>query len=78
MNQQQIETTVLAVLAAILKIEASVDSTRKNTPQWDSLKHIEVIFSVEDEMGVLFSEEEMAGLDSVAGIIETVLQHHAA
>jgi acyl carrier protein len=78
MNRQQLETIVLATLAVILKCELSLDSSRKNTDQWDSLKHIEVIFALEDEFNIQFSEEEMGKLDSVSKIIEKVLAYHEA
>jgi len=73
MDRQQIETVVLTVLATVLKCHVNGDSTRKNTPQWDSLKHIEVIFAIEDELGLQFSEEALAGLDSVAHIVDGAL-----
>lgn len=36
--------------------------SRESMPVWDSLKHVDLIFAVEDEFGVTFSEEEMAEL----------------
>lgn len=78
MNQQQIQRSVLSALAAVLKCEVDADTSRENTPQWDSLKHIEIIFVVEDELGIEFSEMDMAGLDSVTRIVGMALTLHAA
>lgn len=78
MDHQQIERSVRAALAAVLKCEVDADTSRLNTPQWDSLKHIEIIFAVEDELDIEFSEKEMAGLDSVARIVDLALTLHAA
>lgn len=78
MDRHQIETVVLAVLASMLKREVDLNSSRHNTPQWDSLKHIEIIFAVEDELDIEFSEEEMATLDSVAKIVALAITSHAA
>lgn len=78
MDRDEIEAVILAVLAAVLKCEVDLNSSRHNTPQWDSLKHIEVIFAVEDELDLEFSEEEMAALDSVSRIVELALSPHAA
>ena len=36
--------------------------SREALPVWDSLKHVDLIFAVEDEFGVTFGEEEMAEL----------------
>ncbi len=77
MDRQQIEAVVMAVLATVLKCEIGLDVSRKNTPQWDSLKHIEVIFAVEDELGFQFSEEELASLNSVTKIVDLSLNRNA-
>jgi len=80
MDRNQIEQTVLAVLTAVLKhpFDGNGDVTRENTASWDSLKHIEVMFALEDELGAEFSEEELVMLDSVTKIVDAVLAKHAA
>lgn len=80
MERVQIEQTVLTVLTAILKqpFRAGADITRQNTPSWDSLKHIEIMFALEDELGTEFSEDELATLDSVVKIVDALLNKHAA
>lgn len=78
MNRQQIEAVVISVLVAVLKCEITKESSRKNTPKWDSLKHIQVIFTVEDELGLRFLEETLAGLDSVDSIVKAALELHEA
>ena len=72
MNQEELEYTITSVLEVILKCEIDRDSTRKNTPLWDSLKHIEVVFALEDELKIQFPESELAKLESVQQIIEIV------
>lgn len=79
MDRQQVEEVVLSVMAALLKCPVSKESQRKNTPQWDSLKHIEVIFAIEDELGLEFSEDRLSTLDSVERIVESAMDIlHAA
>jgi acyl carrier protein len=80
MDRIQIEQTVLAVLVTILKrqFHDRADITRQNTPSWDSLKHIEIMFALEDELGAEFSEEELVMLDSATKIVDAVLAKHAA
>ena len=51
---------------------------RASEPGWDSIKHIELIFALEDAFGMLFGEEELAGLDSSYAIIAAVERHLAA
>lgn len=78
MNRDQIEQTVLTVLTAVLKrpFPPGIDIQRRDTPGWDSLKHIEIMFSLEDELGTEFSEDELASLNSVGRIVEAVLAKH--
>lgn len=70
--------TVLDALRVVLKTEVNADTSVHNTPQWDSLRHIEVIFAVEDATGVQFDEEELGELDSVARIVAAIQAKHAA
>lgn len=80
MDRIQIEQTVLAVLTAILKrpFSDSTDITRQSTANWDSLKHIEIMFALEEELGTEFSEEELVSLDSMSKIVDAVSAKHAA
>lgn len=79
MNRNQIEQIVTMVLSTILqrRFEAGAEITRKNTPNWDSLKHMEIMFALEDELGIEFSEDALAELDSADKIIDAVLNRHA-
>lgn len=76
MDRNQIGQKVLAVLAGVLKCEVSLESDAENTSSWDSLKHIEIIFAVEDELGVQFSEDELSGLKNVSSIVDAALTRH--
>lgn len=77
MGRQQIEADILSILGNILKCEIILNSSRENTPQWDSLKHIEIIFCLEEELAVEFSEEQLKQLNSVRQIVE-IAKNYAA
>lgn len=70
MQRHEIEERVLDVLSAALKCPVTTVSRRADIPAWDSLKHIELVFAIEDELELQFNEAELAALDSVAAIIE--------
>lgn len=72
MDRQQIESAVLAVIGTVLKIQASPETSRSGSAAWDSLKHVEIMFALEDEFDMVFSEEELSGLDSVKAIIQRI------
>ena len=48
--------------------ELSEDSNAQNTPRWDSLRHIEVIFAVESAYHVRFTMPEIASLRKLGDI----------
>jgi acyl carrier protein len=53
------------IVGNILGVESSSlneHSNASNVPQWDSLRHIEVIFAVESAYQVRFTMPEIAGL----------------
>ncbi len=78
MNRQEIESGVVDVISGVLKCDVDLTSSRDNLYQWDSLKHIEIVFALEDEMGIRFAEEELAELDSVSDIVERITARHEA
>jgi acyl carrier protein len=51
---------------------------RGQISEWDSLKHMEIVFAVEDSLGIEFREEELLDLNSIAAICEAVERHRAA
>jgi acyl carrier protein len=42
------------------------------TEPWDSLRHVELIFSIEDEFGVRFEEAELPNLTSLDALVKAV------
>ena len=71
---------VRRLLALILNVDipAGQDFHRDGEPKWDSLKHIEIIFALEDEFGIQFNEECLVSLVSVRAIVAAVESCHAA
>lgn len=80
MDRTAIESTVIATISSVIKrpLTEGVTATRENVAEWDSLKHIEIMFALEDAFGTEFSEEELAALDSVAKITAAAAGRHAA
>jgi acyl carrier protein len=71
MNELEIESTVLAVLETILKRPFTLESKRQDYDNWDSLQHIQVIFAIEDELGIHFPEDVLSKLESVRSIVDS-------
>jgi acyl carrier protein len=46
--------------------------SRENIGSWDSLRHVELIFAIEDAFGISFEEPEMERLVSLQSIVEAL------
>ena len=64
-----IENKVISVISKVLKEDVDKNTTRKDCSKWDSLKHIEVIFAIEDEFEIEFTEEEMYKMNDVSSFV---------
>lgn len=73
-------TEVRALLRTILGIAAKQDAElrRADLDAWDSLKHMEIVFALEDRYGVCFDESEFPALDTSAAITAALRRHLAA
>lgn len=80
MADTNLRAAIAGVLAQVLELPeaACADLARSEQPKWDSLRHLELVFALEDTFGVRFSAEEIAGLTSVASIAEVVRGRLAA
>lgn len=66
-----LQTGVRRLLARVLKIAEmpAGELRRPDVPSWDSLRHIELVFALEDEYGVQFEPSEFARLGSASDIV---------
>ncbi len=58
-------------------VVATPELTAQDVDEWDSLSHIRVIVSIEEEFGIRFSVSEISGLKNVgeiAALIESKLK----
>jgi len=68
-----IEGRVRALLSELLQVDASSgEMRRKDVAAWDSLKHVDLIFLIEEEFDVILAEDDMAEADSVSAIVDLV------
>jgi acyl carrier protein len=77
---EALEAEIRELLIMILKLPQphAIDVVRGSVPQWDSLKHMELVFALEDRFGVQFGEDEFPQLDSPRAITAKILSHRAA
>jgi len=72
MTRAQVDATVRDVLQTALErpVPPGENVSRAGEARWDSVRHIEILFMLEDALGITFEEDELAGLDSVNAIVE--------
>ena len=67
-------------LSRAFDIDASAitpEMSQLNTPAWDSLGHLKLVFEIEDVFGVRLSTEEIPRVTSVARLQEVLIRHQA-
>lgn len=76
----QMETEVQDLLQRILGLQGlpSARLIRADIEAWDSLKHMEIVFALEDRYGVQFDEAEFPTLDATDTIASALQRHLAA
>lgn len=66
---------VVAIMSRVLNVpagELGEDASPDTVKNWDSLKHMALILSLEEDLGVTFSDDEIAGTLTVRGIVDIV------
>ena len=78
--REQIDEVLSEVLTIALgrPIAPGEEVAREDEPTWDSLKHLQILFAIEDAFGIHFSVEEMASAASVSDLKAKVLASHSA
>ena len=63
---------IAEIFSTLFDMEISVDSniSMDNNEEWTSIKHIEIIVTLEDELGVKFKTGDIPKMTSLKKIIE--------
>jgi putative acyl carrier protein len=68
------EEQIVLILSQLLerKINVGEEVSANTEANWDSMKHIEIIMTLEEEFGISFAPEDIPQLKSLSKIIEKV------
>jgi acyl carrier protein len=75
MAGDEIEDRVRGVLIEVFGLDAGevgADTSTDTVKEWDSLQHLTVVLSLEEEFGIEFSDEEVASLVTFPLIVAIV------
>lgn len=80
MADEHIRRRVSKIVALVLGVDPAIASTLAvdSSPEWDSLRHIEIILAVEDEFGVKVPEGLFRSMSSVDAITAQVVTLRAS
>lgn len=69
-----VDEGIAEILSLVLARPVSPGETlsRDDEPKWDSLKHLEIIFALEEAFDVAFSAEEIGSVKSSADLVAKV------
>ena len=72
MTRDDVQRIVDEVLVQVLAVPADSVSTltRDGAEPWTSLAHVEIFFSLEEELGIKLSDDDMAFAESRDDLIE--------
>lgn len=69
------EDKIKEILATILEIDqadVNNDTNPDTVSSWDSLRHMKLVFAIEDEYDVQFSDDQIIQLTDVGKIINCI------
>lgn len=69
------------IVASVLSVDANTlsdESNALNTPNWDSMRHIELMLAVEIAFGVSFDMSEMVSMQNLGDMRQLLVQKGAS
>ncbi|MDA5192510.1 acyl carrier protein [Govanella unica] len=71
---------ITEILSLVLQKDfaSGIEISRETEEGWDSLKHVELIFALEDAFEVSFDENDMTQMTSIDAIVACIETYNAA
>jgi acyl carrier protein len=66
---------LLKLLSEVFEVKESdinIDMTKEDIDNWDSLKQMDLVVSIEKEYGIELEMEEIVNLNSIKAIVEVI------
>ena len=72
MNYEKKIIDIISDILSIKKKKISNKTTMNNIDQWDSLKQMQIILAIEDELKIRFNEDDLINANSVEKLLKTI------
>jgi acyl carrier protein len=53
----------------------AADTSRRDVADWDSVAHVKLVLSLEEEFGVRFTEDEVSSVQTVGDLLTAIENH---
>ena len=76
MNKSEVESTLKRIISEIFEIpidKISNDFNHQNVEEWDSMNHINLVVSVEEEFGIEIEEDKILDLMSFQALSDYIV-----
>ncbi len=75
MDRFEIVEALVGIAKRVLKVEVGPESTSENTPNWDSLRHVEIVFAAEEALDVEFPADSLTKLKSIGALADAATDY---
>ncbi len=76
MTEHALDERLYGVLSSILNVrrdQLGPESSQESVKEWDSVKHMYVMFALEEEFDIEFTDDELVKLSSASVLMEAVV-----
>lgn len=73
MSRDEVAQAVIEIVSGVLKCEPSPSLSVESNSKWDSLNHIEIIFSLEEKFDFEFPREKVHELGSISSLTDEII-----
>lgn len=64
---------IISIVSDIIGVsEDELEARQDETGVWDSLSRVEIVFALEEEFQIQFTQEEIKELNSISGIVKVM------
>ena len=77
MTEAEALATLTAICRSVLdddEIEVSESTVAQEVEGWDSISHVQILVSIEEELGVRFSTGESANMKNVGDMVRKIVE----
>ena len=71
-KKEQIKEQIIDIISTILDKKVSENCNRENEELWDSMAHLQIIVTIEEEFNIKIPVETIPHMNSVEDILEEI------